>query len=75
VIIPNCDGSLYQGYAQNPTRYKNKDLYFRANLIIKSNIKTFSTKIYNINSFKKIVFAGSGFGAIGALTWSRYFHD
>lgn len=24
VIIPNCDGSLYQGYAKSATKYKNK---------------------------------------------------
>jgi len=23
-IIPNCDGSLYQGYTKNPTKYKGK---------------------------------------------------
>jgi hypothetical protein len=32
-------------------------------------------KKYNLTKISKFVFAGSGFGAIGALIWSRYFYD
>jgi hypothetical protein len=38
VIVPYCDGALFQGYAKNPTKYKAKDLYFRGTKIIKSNL-------------------------------------
>ena len=36
VIIPNCDGALFQGNAD--IKYKNKDLYLRGNKIIKSTL-------------------------------------
>lgn len=38
VIVPYCDGALFQGYAKNPTKYKAKDLYFRGTKIVKSNL-------------------------------------
>jgi hypothetical protein len=74
VIVPNCDGSLFQGYAKSPTLYKNKNLYFRGNTIVRSNLEWIAKK-YDLNKIGKVVFAGSGFGAVGALIWSRYFYD
>ena len=38
VIMPSCDGSLFQGYASNVTQYKGRNLTFRGNRIIKSNL-------------------------------------
>lgn len=75
VIVPSCDGALFQGYATNVTKYKGKDLYFRGNRVIKSNLQHIFHKKYNASKITKFVFAGSGFGATGALIWSRYFYD
>jgi len=36
VIVPHCDGGIFQGYANQATKYKNKDFYFRGNAIIKA---------------------------------------
>jgi len=74
VIVPYCDGALFQGYAKAPTRYKGKDIYFRGNRIIKSNLDYISKK-FNISKLSNVLVAGSGVGAIGAMTWARYFHD
>ena len=65
---------MFQGFSTNATKYKGKDLYFRGNRIVKSNLDLISKK-YNLTKINKFVFAGSGFGAVGALIWSRYFHD
>lgn len=75
VIIPSCDGALFQGYATNVTKYKGKDLYFRGNSVIKSNLQHIFHKKYNASKITNFVFAGSGLGATGALIWSRYFND
>jgi hypothetical protein len=75
VIIPGCDGALFQGYANNPTVYKGKTLYFRGNRIVKSNLDHIFNKRFNASKIADFVFAGSGFGANGALIWSRYFYD
>jgi hypothetical protein len=74
IILPSCDGAMFQGFSINPTKYKGKDLYFRGNRIIKSNLDLITQK-YNLTKQNKFVFAGSGYGAIGALIWSRYFYD
>jgi len=36
VIIPNCDGALFQG--NTSIKYKNKDIYLKGNAIIKSSL-------------------------------------
>ena len=74
IIMPSCDGALFQGFAASPTKYKGKDLYFRGNRIVKSNIDLIIKK-YNLAKLSKFAFTGSGLGAIGALLWSRYFYD
>lgn len=74
VIIPYCDGAFFQGYAKSPTKYKNKDLFFRGNKIMRSNL-AYIDSIVNISKLSKIVITGSGIGGIGAMTWSRYFRD
>lgn len=71
VIIPHCDGGIFQGYASQPTKYKTKDLYFRGNAIIK-NIFVDLAKIIDISS-SNVVLSGSGIGAMGALIWSKWF--
>lgn len=48
VIVPHCDGALYQGYSKNPTKYKGLDLYFRGNKIIRSNFMHITQK-YNLS--------------------------
>jgi hypothetical protein len=75
VIIPDCDGSLFQGYNQNVTQYKSKSLYFRGNRIVKSHFNSIAHKRYNITKINNVIFAGSGLGAIGASIWARYFQD
>lgn len=75
VIIPSCDGALFQGYATNVTKYKGKELYFRGNRVLKSNLQHIFHKKYNASKITNFVFAGSGLGATGALIWSRYFYD
>ena len=47
VIIPGCDGALFQGYANNPTVYKGKTLYFRGNRVVKSNLDYIFNKRFN----------------------------
>jgi hypothetical protein len=47
VIIPACDGAIFQGSAPNPTPYKGKNLYFRGNRIVKSNLDYIFYKRFN----------------------------
>jgi hypothetical protein len=74
VIIPHCDGALFQGYAKSPIKYKNKDLYLRGNRIVLSNLEHISKK-YNLTKINNVVIAGSGIAAIGAATWARFFKE
>lgn len=70
VIVPHCDGGLYQGYAKSAVKYKSTEFYFRGNKVIRSNLD-YVSKRFNISKFSHVVMAGSGFGAIGAMTWAR----
>jgi hypothetical protein len=36
IMVPYCDGSLHQGYAKEPIRYKDANLYFRGARITRS---------------------------------------
>lgn len=50
IIIPNCDGTFFQGYSKNGTLYKNKQLYFRGNKMIKSHLAA-AAKAYPLTKF------------------------
>ena len=72
VIVPHCDGGLFQGYANQPTKYKNKDLYFRGNSIVKA---IFASIVAITNLKSTTILSGSGLGAMGALIWSKWFQE
>lgn len=57
VIIPNCDGALFQG--NSDIKYKGKDIYLRGNIIVKSSLDYLLTKRYDLNKFDNIVVAGN----------------
>ena len=72
--MPHCDGGLFQGYSKEPTKYKDKQLFFSGNSIIKAILSEISDKIKGNNNIEMIL-AGSQSGAIGAMIWASYFKD
>ena len=74
VIIPHCDGALFQGYSKEPTKYKDKNFYFRGNSIIRNTFKAINDKIKGTKDYQ-LLLTGSGLGAIGAMIWARYQKD
>lgn len=49
VIIPNCDGTLFQG--NSDIKYKNKDFYLRGSVIVKSSFSYLFGKKYDVKKY------------------------
>lgn len=74
VIVPSCDGTLFQGNSLNGITYKGKTLYFRANTIVKSTFALIGKK-YSILGFTNVQLAGSGLAASAPFIWGRVFEN
>ena len=70
-IFGYCDGSLHQGYARDPIKYKGIDMYFRGSAITRSHFDWINSK-YNLKGASKIVLTGGSAGAVGVNLWNNY---
>jgi hypothetical protein len=70
-FIPYCDGSLHQGYAKEPVKYKDAELYFRGAAITRSHIKWVDSK-YGLKTASKVLLTGMSAGGIAVNVWSNY---
>ena len=68
IIIPHCDGSLFQGNNKDVVKHKGTDLYFRGSVNMRANFKWIDLN-YKLNEATKIVLAGSSIGGISTMLW------
>ena len=73
-FFPYCDGSFHQGYAKNPIKYKDAQLYFRGSAITRSHIKYIDSK-YNLKGANKVIVTGMSAGGIATNIWTNYIKD
>jgi O-palmitoleoyl-L-serine hydrolase len=73
-IFGYCDGSLHQGYAEDPIKYKDAELYFRGAAITRSHFDWIDSK-YDLKGAEKIIFTGGSAGGLGVNLWSNYVKD
>ena len=70
-FIPYCDGTLHQGYAKEPVKYKDAELYFRGSKIIRSHLTYINNK-YNFTASKKVILTGMSAGGVAVNLWTNY---
>ena len=73
-FLPYCDGALHQGYAAEPIKYKDAQLYFRGAKITRSHINWIDSK-YNLKGAEKVILTGMSAGGIAVNSWSNYVKD
>jgi hypothetical protein len=71
VILMSCDGAMFQGSANDPIKYKDKQLYFRGSDNVKSHFKWLLDNT-NFANAQKVVLAGTSSGGAAAYLWSNY---
>jgi O-palmitoleoyl-L-serine hydrolase len=70
-IFGYCDGSLHQGFAADPIKYKGIELYFRGAAISRSHFAWIHSK-YDFKGAEKVILTGASAGGIGVNIWSNY---
>lgn len=70
-FLPYCDGSLHQGFASDPIKYKDTNLYFRGGAITRGHLNWIDSK-YNLKGADKIVLTGMSAGGIAVNIWNNY---
>lgn len=70
-IFGYCDGSLHQGFAPDPIKYKDALLYFRGAAITRSHFNWINNK-YNLKNANKIILTGGSAGGIAVHLWNNY---
>lgn len=71
VVAGYCDGSLHQGYRENPINYKNVQLYFRGAANSRA-LFTWLEKNQDLANADKLVVSGGSAGGIASYIWSNY---
>lgn len=71
IFLPYCDGSLHQGYAEQPIQYKDSSLYFRGSAITRSHLQWIESR-YGLRVAEKIVLTGMSAGGVAVNLWSNY---
>jgi hypothetical protein len=62
---------LHQGYAPDPVKYKDAQLYFRGGAITRSHFNWINSK-YNLKNANKIILTGGSAGGIAVHLWNNY---
>jgi hypothetical protein len=62
---------MHQGGSDTPIQYKDTQLYFRGNRIVKAHFKYLITK-YKMDYASKIMLTGGSAGGIASFMWGNY---
>ena len=71
IILPYCDGALFQGYTKKPINHKGRDLYFRGSSIMRGHFKWIDQQ-YGLDKANRIVMTGSSAGGMAVTLWIDY---
>lgn len=72
VIIGYCDGSLFQGYRQNPIAYRTSKLYFKGAKNTRSHFQWILNKYPSFKNANQIIISGTGAGGVASYIWTNY---
>lgn len=71
VIVNYCDGSIHQGYVEEPIQYKDTHLYFRGAANVRSHLEWLA-KEYGLRDAERVMLTGVSAGGMATFLWSDY---
>jgi hypothetical protein len=75
VHIRYCTGTGHQGYAKDPIKYKDTNLYFRGHNVTIALLDSLDRNFGLYQKGKEIIITGQSAGGLAAYLWTNYIAD
>ena len=71
ILIPSCDGTLFQGYIEDPLIFNGSELWFRG---YNNTLSVFqhTIKHYGLSDAEEIIVTGTSSGGHAAMFWAPF---